>query len=316
MPKNRFVEVNGLSLHITEQGSGPLVILLHGFPDSGYTWRHQLGPIADAGYHVVAPDQRGAGKSRGPEAVDQYSIFHLAGDVVGLIHALGEEEAVIVGHDWGAVVAWHTALLRPDVIRGVAALSVLPPRRTSEPPMTVSEKKFGPGFYQNYFQKPGVAEAEFERDVEKTMRVFFADRSPEVPLESLVPVVAPGEGLLDALNAMPGLPSWLSEEDLAVMVATFEETGFTSFLNWYRNLDRNWEQLAAWHDAKITPPSFFVTATRDLIPAAAGPGFIERLPEVLSDLRGVLNLEGGGHWMQLERPAEVRDALLGFLAEL
>ena len=148
MVNHRELTVNGIQMHIAEQGQGPLVLLLHGFPESWYSWRHQFQPLADAGFHVVAPDQRGYAGTERPASVDDYTILHLVGDVVGLIHALGEREAVVIGHDWGAPVAWHTALLRPDIIRGVAGLSVPPPRRAPAKPLGLLEQRFGQGFYQ------------------------------------------------------------------------------------------------------------------------------------------------------------------------
>ncbi|MEU8632575.1 alpha/beta hydrolase [Amycolatopsis sp. NPDC048633] len=315
MSTERLIAVNDLSIHITEQGSGPLVILLHGFPETSHSWRHHIGPLADAGHHVVAPDLRGAGGTVGPEAIDQYTILHLVGDVVGLIHALGEEEAVLVGHDWGAIIAWHVALMRPDVVRGVAALSVAPPRRPPAPPMTLAEKRFGRGFYQIYFQEPGVADAELDSNPEDALLGFFGKKSTAVSAEKLVPVVPPGGGILDALDTN-GHPDWMSKEDFDAVVAAYARSGFTGGLNWYRNLDRNWELTAPWQDAKITPPSFYVTAGRDVSRMIAPPGFLEQLPEVLTDLRGVLDLDGCGHWIQQERPAEVQEALLAFIAGL
>jgi len=312
---HRSLTVNGLSLHIAEQGTGPLVLLLHGFPESWYSWRHQIDGLAKAGYHVVAPDMRGPGASRGPADPDQYTIMHLVGDVVGLIHALGEEQAVIVGHDWGAFVAWHTALLRPEAVRAVAGLSVPPPRRAPAPPMLLAEKAFGRGFYQIYFQEPGVAEAELERDPKRSMRAFFSNGDPAKPVSAAVPVVQPGQGLLDALPNPTEPPAWLTEADLDVAAAAYSH-GFTGGLNWYRNLDCNWELTAAWQGAKITPPSFFVTGSRDIVAEMAGPGMLASLPEVLTDLRGTLDLEGCGHWIQQERPDEVLVGLTSFIAGL
>jgi pimeloyl-ACP methyl ester carboxylesterase len=152
-------------MHIAEQGDGPLVLLLHGWPQTWYSWRHQIDSLAAAGYRVVAPDQRGYGTTDRPDAVDQYSIFHLVGDVVALIHQLGAEQAAVVGHDWGSIVVSHTAVLRPDLVRGLACLAIPPIPRGRVPPMTETEQRFGKGFYQNYFQEPGVAEASLAKDV-------------------------------------------------------------------------------------------------------------------------------------------------------
>jgi pimeloyl-ACP methyl ester carboxylesterase len=310
---HRTLKVNGINLHIAEEGEGPLVVLLHGWPESWYTWRHQFTPLVEAGYRVVAPDQRGYGDSDRPEGIDQYTLMHLVGDVIGLIEALGEQQAVVVGHDWGAPIAWNTALLRPDVIRGVAGLSVPPASRSQRPPLEIARKHFGEGFYQIYFQEPGVADAEFSKDVTRTFRKILGAPTPEKPQPLVVPE---GKGFLDRSEDPKVLPDWLTEEDIAEFTAQYTRSGFTGGLNWYRNIDRNWELTAPWHNAKITPPSLYVTGDRDPVRSFSAPGMIERLPELLTDLRGVHDLPGCGHWIQQERPAEVNAALLEFLKGL
>ncbi|MFD7242995.1 alpha/beta fold hydrolase [Streptomyces massasporeus] len=314
-----MIDVNGIQLHIAEQGEGPLVVLLHGFPESWHSWRHQFGPLAEAGFRVVAPDQRGYGGSDRPEDVSAYSILHLVGDVVGLIHALGEERAFVVGHDWGAPVAWHTALLRPDLVRGVAGLSVPPPFRSSRPPLETMQERFEGRFYWNYFNRPGVADAEFAADTRTTLRKLLYSASGDAPDAG-----RPEQALVDLergwLTDAPNpevLPQWLTEEDLDVLTESFEP-GFTGALNWYRNLDRNWELTAPWQGAVVSPPALYVYGDRDLVPAFPGtPELIERLPELMPDLRRKpLVLPGCGHWTQQERPAEVNEALIDFLTEL
>ena len=167
---HRFVDVNGIRMHIAEQGAGPLVLLCHGFPESWYSWRHQLPALADAGFHAIAPDMRGYGQTDRPDAIDQYTMLHLVGDMVGLLDALGARPAVIAGHDWGAPVAWHAALLRPDRFRAVVGLSVPFRPRGRARPTTVMPQTDDAQFYQLYFQEPGVAEAEFERDARASIR--------------------------------------------------------------------------------------------------------------------------------------------------
>ncbi|KJK39115.1 epoxide hydrolase [Streptomyces variegatus] len=314
-----MIDVNGIQLHIAEQGEGPLVVLLHGFPESWHSWRHQFGPLAEAGFRVVAPDQRGYGGSDRPEDVAAYSILHLVGDVVGLIHALGEEQAFVVGHDWGAPVAWHTALLRPDVVRGVAGLSVPPPFRGDRPPLETMRERFEGRFYWNYFSLPGAADAEFAADTRTTLRKLLYSASGDAPdagrpEQALVDDLERG-WLADAPNPEV-LPEWLTEEDLDVLAESFEP-GFTGALNWYRNLDRNWELTAPWQGAVVSPPALYVYGDRDLVPAFPGtPELIERLPELMPNLRKPLVLPGCGHWTQQERPTEVNEALIGFLTEL
>ncbi|MYS90199.1 MULTISPECIES: alpha/beta fold hydrolase [Streptomyces] len=314
-----MIDVNGIRLHIAEQGEGPLVVLLHGFPESWHSWRHQFGPLAEAGFRVVAPDQRGYGRSDHPEDVAAYSILHLVGDVVGLVHALGEERAFVVGHDWGAPVAWHTALLRPDVVRGVAGLSVPPPFRGAQPPLRTMRERFEGRFYWNYFEQPGVAEAEFETDTRATLRKLLYSASGDAPGAG-----RPEQALVDLdrgwLADAPDpevLPGWLTEEDLDALTDSYAR-GFTGALNWYRNLDRNWELTAPWQGAVVSPPALYVYGDRDLVPAFPGtPELIEKLPELMPNLRRKpLVLPGCGHWTQQERPTEVNEALLDFLTEL
>ncbi|MER6264060.1 alpha/beta hydrolase [Streptomyces sp900105245] len=316
MVRHRMVDVNGIRLHLAEQGDGPLVVLLHGFPESWHSWHRQFGPLADAGFRVVAPDQRGYGRSDHPEDVGAYTILHLVGDVVGLVRALGEERAYVVGHDWGAPVAWHTALLRPDVVRGVAGLSVPPPFRGARPPLATMEEMFGGRFYWNYFARPGVADAEFGADPRTTLRkfIFFASGDAPDAGEGGQPLVDPERGWLATMPDPEVLPRWFTEEDLDALTESFSQ-GFTGALNWYRNLDRNWELTAPWQGAVVDRPALYVYGDRDVVPAFPGtPELISQLPELMPSLwRPPLELAGCGHWTQQERPEEVNAALLEFL---
>src|SRR5438105_3871767 len=265
---HRFIDVNGLRVHVAEAGQGPLVVLLHGFPECWYSWRHQLGALADAGFHTVAPDQRGYCRTDRPEAIESYTLLHLVGDVVGLLDALEAEQAVVVGHDWGAPVAWHTALLRPDRVRGVAALSVpfRPPGALR--PLQTLRAVLGDGFYQVYFQEPGVADAELARDVRTTFRRLLYGGSGAG--SGVLPTAPPGGGFLDPIPEPEALPGWLTEEDLDAYVAEFEPAGFTGGLNWYRNIDRNAELLAGWRAAKVQPPALYMAGDRDLVVSFPG----------------------------------------------
>jgi pimeloyl-ACP methyl ester carboxylesterase len=314
---HRMVDTNGITMHIAEQGSGPLVLLCHGWPESWYSWRHQLPALAAAGYRAVAPDQRGYGQTSRPEAIDQYTLFHLVGDLVGLLDALGEQQAVIVGHDWGAPVAWGAAMMRPDRFRAVAALSV--PRGSGPPvrPTTAMPRTEDGMFYQLYFQEPGVAEAEFERDVRTTILKVLSGIAGERPRDSGGIGLVPKSGFLSMMGTPEALPSWLTEADIDFYTAEFTRTGFRGGLNWYRNIDRNWELSAPYRGALITVPALFVAGDRD--PVLSFPGVkrvLERQKELVPDLRGELILPGCGHWTQQERPAEVNEALLSFLASL
>jgi epoxide hydrolase A/B len=312
---HRTVETNGIRMHIVEAGEGPLVLLLHGFPEGWYAWRHQLPALAAAGFHAVAPDQRGYGHTDSPPEVHRYSMFHLVGDVVGLISALGEKTAVVVGHDWGASVAWNTALFRPDLVRAIAALSVPFRPRIARPPLEVYRDALGPNFYQLYFQQPGVAEREFERDVRRTVLAILCGESGEA---SRVPdLVVTANGFLDALEVLDPLPPWLTESDLDHWTAEFSRTGFAGGLNWYRNVNTNWERMAPWKGASVKPPALYVVGTRDDVYQVPGlKDFAENLKQHVPNLARVVVLEGCGHWTQQERPAEVNAALLDFLGGL
>ena len=323
---HRFIETNGLRMHVAEQGIGPLVLLCHGFPEFWYSWHHQLATLAEAGYHVVAPDQRGYGQSDRPDAIESYTLLHLVGDLVGLLDALGEQQAVIVGHDWGSSVAWHAALLRPDRFRAVASLSVpYVPRgpvagaRATLRPTEAMRRQIGNHFfYQLYFQEPGVAEAELERDVRATMRRLFYGLSGDAPAaDRWQPILPdPHSTMLDSAPYPTTLPHWLSEADLDMFVETFQHTGFRGGLNWYRNTDRNWELLAAYSGGKIQQPALFIWGDQDSTLEASSVGKrIERMSEVIPQLHSTV-VAGSGHWVQLEHAAEVNTALLNFLQEL
>lgn len=311
--RHRTVAVHGIELHLAESGpeDGPVVLLLHGFPECWYSWRHQLDSLGAAGFHVVAPDQRGYGRSDAPAAVEEYTVLHLVGDAVGVLDAVGAERAVVVGHDWGAPVAWHTALLRPDRVRGVAALSVPHLPRTPSPPTPLLARRYGERFYQLWFQEQGPADAELAADPRGALRRILTGIGGAGPL-----VVPPGGGFLDTLADRPELPGWLTEHDLDVFVAEFASHGFTGGLNWYRNLDRNWALTAAWHGARITPPALYLAGDRDTVVAGVDvDALTATLRRTCSDLREARMLPGCGHWTQQERPAEVGAALAAFATD-
>ncbi|TDD90455.1 alpha/beta hydrolase [Actinomadura darangshiensis] len=311
---HRFVRSgSGLRMHVAEAGEGPLVLLLHGFPECWYSWRHQLTALADAGFHAVAPDQRGYARTGGPAEAGRYSILHLAGDAVGLIDALGADRAVVAGHDWGAPVAWAVAQMRPDKVRGVAGISVPHRPRSSGPPVEAMRRLFGEGFYMVRFQQPDVPEAELGRDPAATFRRMFYGVSGDGPAS---PMIAPeGGGLLDVLPEPEKLPRWLTDDDIATYVEEYAGSGFTGPVNWYRNLDRNWELTAAWHRAPIGPPALYIAGDRDIV-AVGARAAIDSMTDFVPNLRDTVWLSGCGHWTQQERPAEVNEALLAFLRSL
>ena len=312
---HRDITCNGIRLHVAEQGEGPLVLLCHGWPELWFSWRHQLPALAAAGFRAVVPDMRGFGRSDAPADVHAYTIMHLVGDMVGLVQALGESEAVIVGHDWGAPVAWHSALFRPDLFRAVAALSVPYRPRGAAPPLAMVRAAGLDRFYWIYFQEPGVAEAEFECDVAETMRRILATpglaTTPRTPDEVLVlPEVG---GFLDIMKPVENMPDWLSEDDLAVMVGEYRRTGFRGGLNYYRNIERNWELTAPWQGAPVRVPALFIAGTRDPVISFFGGRALKELSENAPGLKRTLLVEGAGHWIQQERPVEVNAALIEFL---
>ena len=319
--QHRTIATNGINMHIAHAGpaDGPLVVLCHGFPESWYSWRHQLKALGDAGYHVVAPDQRGYGQTDAPDEIDAYTQFHLVGDIVGLVAALGERNAVIVGHDWGAPVAWNAALWRPDLFRAVAALSVPFANRPPISPIAGMRMMFGDNFfYILYFQQPGVAEHELQHDVRYTLRRLLfggSGNAPDRGINGMVMSPPPKTAyFLDQLADTDALPAWLTEADLDFFAAEFTRRGFRGGLNWYRNFDRSWALSAPFQDKKIEQPALFISGDRDLI--RMNPTYEAQMREVVPNLRDVVLLPGIGHWTQQEAPDAVNRALIAFLKSL
>jgi pimeloyl-ACP methyl ester carboxylesterase len=321
--RHRTVEANGIRIHLAEQGSGPAVLLCHGFPESWYSWRHQLAALAHAGFHAIAPDMRGYGQSERPEQIDRYSLLHLVGDMVGVLDALGETQAVVAGHDWGAPVAWHCALLRPDRFRAVVGLSVPYRPRSRVVPTSAMAQTDDALFYQLYFQTPGVAEAELEADTRRSIAKILYSGSGDVPRRAAgaanagVGMVPRSGGFLTRMPDPQVLPPWLTDADVDFYTGQFRTSGFRGGLNWYRNIDRNWELLAAYAGAPVTVPALYMAGELDLVVA------FPRMREVIADLaryipqlRGTIMLPGCGHWTQQERAAEVNAAMIEFLRGL
>jgi epoxide hydrolase A/B len=306
----RTISTNGIRLRIAEEGSGPLVLLLHGFPESWYSWRHQIPALAAAGLHAVAPDQRGYGGSDAPAAIEAYDIHQLVADAVGVLDALGEKSAIVVGHDWGAPVAWHCALFHPERFHAVAALSVPYVGRAPAPPLDVFRMLAGENFfYILYFQEPGVAERELEADVRSTLRRFLYAASGDVtePLDFWQkPKTAK---FLDGLPEPKVLPRWVTEADLDYYTQEFQRTGFRGGLNWYRNFDRNWQTTPELADKKVEQPALFIAGERDGVLAMVP---VDAMKPLVPNLRRILMLPGCGHWTQQERPDAVSAALVDF----
>jgi pimeloyl-ACP methyl ester carboxylesterase len=311
-------------MHVAESGpdDGPAVVLCHGFPECWYSWRHQLRALGDAGYHVLAPDQRGYGTTDMPDEVGAYTQLDLVGDVVGLLDAVGADDAIIVGHDWGGPVAWHTALLRPDRIRAVAALSVhfggvaavSTPRMK---PTDAMRAALGDAFlYVLYFQEPGVAERELDADLRRTLRTTLYALSGDVPRDEYRFFDPGARTFADVVNEPPGPLEWLSETDLDAFCASFEHHGtFFGGLNWYRNIDRNQELLAPFAGVQVHQPALFIGAEFDSI-FGQTPESVLATRAAVPNLRDPIWVEGSGHWIQQEEPEVVNRALLDFFGSL
>jgi pimeloyl-ACP methyl ester carboxylesterase len=310
----RLVDTNGIQLRVIEAGDpgAPVVVLTHGFPELAYSWRHQIPVLAAAGYHVLAPDQRGYGGSSRPDAIDAYDIHQLTADIVGLLDDVGAQRAVWIGHDWGAPVAWHAPLLHPDRVSAVAGMSVPALPRAQLPPTQTFRKTFGENFfYMLYFQEPGVADAELGGDPGRTIRRMMSGLRTSGDQNAALRMVAPGpEGFIDRIPEPDALPDWISQDEVDHYISEFSRTGFTGGLNWYRNLDRNWETTADLADAKISVPCLFIGGTADPVLTFTRA---DRASEVVSGPYRQVMIDGAGHWLQQERPDEVNAALLDFL---
>lgn len=313
------MHVNGVDLQVTTAGdpSGPCVILSHGFPESAYSWRHQIPVLAAAGYHVVAPDQRGYGFSSAPREVTAYGIRDLTGDLVGLLDTFGHDDAVFVGHDWGAMVVWEAARLHPSRVRAVVGVSVpftAWPARPTDIMKAMWSDRF---FYILYFQNVGPAERELEADVRRTMHTILWGGSGEMykGMPSEFPPME-GTGFLDMFTGIPDvLPHWLTSADLDHYVRQFENSGFFGPVSWYRNLDANYEVLKDLSADLVSMPSYFIGGEKDGV-IAGRPEYVDGMNGLLPNYRGKTMIPGAGHWTQQEAPEEFNAALLGFLATL
>jgi epoxide hydrolase A/B len=310
--RHRFVETNGIRMHIAETGEGPLVLLLHGFPESWYAWRHQFRALVAAGYRLVAPDLRGYGQTDRPVPVEAYDIFQLTGDIVGLLQALGEERAVIVGHDWGAWIAAHLALLRQDLCDGLVLLSVpfVPRRKVSQ---SQWEQQAYPAkvFYQADLRSP-IMEQYLRADIRGTLLRALYSLSGDAALEERFhPVRDPGPPPMAATPAR--LPAWLTEHDLDFLEGEFKRSGFSGPLKYYRNMDRNWVMTPFLDGAKIPQPTLFVAGAKDPVVEFLRPEF-DTLETNVPHLTKKVLLPEIGHWIQQEAPADVNGLLIEFLA--
>jgi pimeloyl-ACP methyl ester carboxylesterase len=324
--RHQVVDARGTRIHCVEEGSGPLVLLVHGFPESWYSWRYQLPVIAEAGFRAVAIDVRGYGRSSAPLEVEAYGMLQHVSDNLGVVEALAGRgsPAIVIGHDWGAPIAAHSALLRPDIFTAVATLSVPyspPGRRRPTEAFAEMGRQAGQDeeFYISYFQEPGRAEREAEIDVRSWLLGFYVAASGDGDRPAsgggTIATVARGKMLRDRFPAPGPLPGWLTEDDLGFYAGEFERTGFRGALNRYRNVDRDWQDLQPWRGAPIRVPSLFIGGEKDG-PTMWGARAIARFPDTLPDLRGSHILPRCGHWVQQERPDEVSRLLVDWLKSL
>jgi pimeloyl-ACP methyl ester carboxylesterase len=313
--RERTVRTNGVDLHVLEAGEGTPVVLAHGFPELAYSWRHQLPALADAGFRVIAPDQRGYGRSSRPDAIEDYDIEHLTGDLIGLLDEVGEARAVFVGHDWGSLVVSSLVMLAPERVAAIVNMSVPFLPRAPMPPVQMMRAAFTDVFfYIVYFQDPGVADAELAADPATTMRRMLAGaalRNGEPPDPTAF--ANDGRGWVERMPEPERLPDWLTAEELDHYVSEFTRTGFTGGLNWYRNMDRNWSLTERIDGATVKVPSLFIGGRLDPVLLMTAPESTEHL---LEDHRGQVLVDEAGHWVQQEKPDEVNAALISFVTSL
>ncbi len=321
MPAFKTVTVGQTQLRVALEGAGPLVLMVHGFPESWYSWRHQMGPLAAAGFTAAALDVRGYGGSDKPAAVADYAMTHMVADVAGVIEALSPNApAVLIGHDWGSPIVWNTALIRPDRVRAVAALSVPyigTPRVSLNTMIEEVFTKRGRFFYQHYFQAEGVAEAELEADVRGALRRFYYAISGDAPDGTWPADKVVGDTLLQRLPDPDPFPAWLTPADLDYYVREFEASGFRGPINRYRNHDADFDYLKTFADRVIAQPALFIGGERDLVLSMFGTvDWRAMMKAAVPNLAGADLIAGCGHWTQQERPAEVNARLLAWLAGL
>lgn len=322
--QRKSVDVNGITLSCLEAGQGPAVLLCHGFPETSRSWHKQIPVLAAAGYRAIAPDLRGYGESSCPTSSDEYTAFHIVGDLIALMDALSVERAVVVGSDWGATIAWQMALMRPDRVRGVIALGVPMMGRAPKPPTHLFPRTDHALFYTLYFQEPGLAECELERDVSTTLRRIYhaasGDAGPRRPGDGTpnpFGMVSLERGLLHDLPEPAGLPAWLARADFDAYAAAFARSGFHGGLSYYRNLDRNWQLQTSLEGLRVEVPALFAVGARDA--GLAMPGMdhiIAAMPALVPRLRPPVTVDDAGHWLQQERPDTVNGLILSFGASL
>ena len=316
----RYIESNGIRMRIAQAGdTGPLVLLAHGWPESWYSWRHQLVALAAAGYRVVAPDMRGYGSTDAPPNIGDYTILDTTADMVGILDALGEDTATIVGHDWGSIVASHSALFYPQRFTSLVIMSVPYRGRGKVNPLEAMRAQVGDNFfYIVYHNEPdGVAEKEYDSDPRGLLsRLYLSPTSTRKAPQVTDPKRAAG-GWIPRLGAPLGLPDWLTQANLDYVVGQFESAGFRGGINYYRNFGRNWELLADRADLTITVPTLFIAGAQDVVIRGATKASLQGMMKpLIPNLDDVILVPEMGHWIQQEHPQATNDAVLSFLSKL
>lgn len=312
--EHSYLQVNDLRYHLVSCGTGPLVLFTHGFPESWYSWRNQLPALAQAGYRAVAVDMPGYGETDKPSDIERYNQVAITDDMADIATALGYETFISVGHDWGAPTAWHTALRFPDRVRAVVGMSIPYGGRSQTPSIAGFKKLFKDCFfYMLYFQEPGVAEQELEADIPRFLRSFWWSSSVEGNGGFDTSKVSPDKGLFDALPDPKRLPAFIDAEEADFYRKEFERNGLRGPINYYRNLDRNWELSESYQEANVTQPSMFLYGDCDPIPFVGGD--FKRMQKNFPKLETHL-IENCGHWTQQEQPDIVNQHLINFLDNL
>ncbi|XP_071689863.1 epoxide hydrolase 1-like [Rutidosis leptorrhynchoides] len=310
--QHKNIQVNGINMHVAEIGEGPVVLLIHGFPELWYTWRHQMLHISSKGYRAIAPDLRGYGDTEAPAATTSYTVFHIVGDIVGLLDSLGLDKVYLVGHDWGAIISWYVCLFRPDRIKALVNMSVVyTPRNPLVKPLDHYRKTFGDDFYVCRFQEIGLEEEYAKVDTKTQLAGIYLKRTPDAPK---IP-----KDYAKLFKPTPyTLPSWFTEQDLDYFTSKYRATGFRGGINYYRCFDLNWELCAAWTGSKINVPVKFIVGDLDLtynFPGTKeyihGGGFKNTVP----GLEEVVVMEGVGHFINQEKPQEISDHIYDFIAK-
>lgn len=312
--EHQLLPVNGITLSVYSAGpaQGAVVWLLHGFPESWYSWRRQIQALAEAGYRVMIPEMRGYGQSSAPDDIATYDLLTVCGDIQAAMDVLEQRSVAVVGHDWGAPVAWHLALLEPERVRAVAAMAVPYGGRPKKPAIEILRSQFSDRFnYILYFQQPGIAEAELDADLPRTLRMMMHNTSAAVPKDFFLQEKSADSNLTHGMQD-PGVPpAWCSSEAFEIYVRTFEGRGLRGALNWYRNFERNWERTAALAERKVEQPALFLLGDKDPV-GTLEAHTLQKMPAWVPDLEQHL-LDDCGHWLQSEQPDEVNRLLLDFL---